>query len=150
MEGSIEEGEQIAHNRGGWGEADYLPHFRTPTSGSDCACENDLNNFAPRVGLAYRINDQTVVRVGIGLFYGEADNTGGEAARFNTGAPQSNEFDNAQPRTFSSFFTKDGFPASTRAGLPRAGLNVGVKKDGAWPSFYASSTFSASYPETPC
>ena len=137
----MEPGERIPVNQGGWGEADYLPHFRTPTSGSDCACENDLNNFAPRVGLAYRLNDQTVVRVGMGMFYGEHDNTGGEAARFNTGAPQSNEFDNAQPRDFTTFFTRDGFPPSTRAGLPRAGLNVNVKTDGVWPSFYAAQWF---------
>jgi hypothetical protein len=137
----MEPGERIPVNQGGWGEADYLPHFRTPTSGSDCACENDLNNFAPRVGLAYRLNDQTVVRVGMGMFYGEHDNTGGEAARFNTGAPQSNEFDNAQPRDFTTFFTRDGFPPSTRAGLPRAGLNVNVKTDGVWPSSYAAQWF---------
>ena len=137
----IDPGERLSVRQGGWGEAEYLPHFRTPTSGSDCACENDLNNFAPRIGLAYRINDRTVVRVGAGLFYGEHDNTGGEAARFNTGAPQSNEFDNNQPRGMTSFFTKDGFPPSTRAGLPRAGLNVQVKKDGVWPSFYAAQWF---------
>ena len=137
----IDPGERLPVRQGGWGEAEYLPHFRTPESGSDCACENDLNNFAPRIGLAYRINDRTVVRVGAGLFYGEHDNTGGEAARFNTGAPQSNEFDNNQPRSLTSFFTKDGFPPSTRAGLPRAGLNVQVKKDGVWPSFYAAQWF---------
>lgn len=138
---AIDPGERLSVRQGGWGEAEYLPHFRTPESGSDCACENDMNNFAPRIGLAYRINDRTVVRVGVGLFYGEHDNTGGEAARFNTGAPQSNEFDNNQPRTFSTFFTKEGFPPSTRAGLPRAGLNVNVKKDGVWPSFYAGQWF---------
>lgn len=138
---AIDPGERLPVSQGGWGEAEYLPHFRTPTSGSDCACINDKNNFAPRIGMAYRINDSTVVRAGVGLFYGEHDNTGGESARFNTGAPQSNEFANNQPRDFTAFFTKDGFPASTRAGLPRAGLNVNVKKDGVWPSFYAAQWF---------
>lgn len=138
---AMDPGERLSVGAGGWGEAEYLPHFQTPSSGSDCACENDMNNFAPRVGLAYRVNDATVVRVGIGMFYGEHDNTGGEAARFNTGAPQSNEFDNNQPRTHSTFFTREGFPPSTRAGLPRAGLNVNVKKDGVWPSFYAAQWF---------
>ena len=137
----IDPGERIPANRGGWGEAEYLPHFRTPESGSDCACQNDKNNFAPRIGIAYRVNDSTVVRVGAGLFYGEHDNTGGESARFNTGAPQSNEFDNAQPRDVSTFFTRNGFPASTRAGLPRAGLNVNIKTEDAWPSFYAGQWF---------
>lgn len=138
---SLDPGERLPVSQGGWGEAEYLRHFSTPSSGSDCGCENDLNNFAPRIGLAYRVDDRTVVRGGVGIFYGEHDNTGGEAARFNTGAPQSNEFDNNQPRALSSFFTRNGFPASTRAGLPRAGLNVNVKKDGAWPSFYAAQWF---------
>ena len=137
----IDPGERVPVSQGGWGEAEYLAHFRTPADGSDCACENDLNNFAPRIGLAYRMDDKTVFRVGVGMFYGEHDNTGGESARFNTGAPQSNEFDNAQPRDFTTFFTRNGFPASTRAGLPRAGLNVNVKKDGVWPSFYAAQWF---------
>ena len=126
---------------GAWGEAEFLPHFVTPASGSDCACENDMNNFAPRFGLAYRVTDKTVVRAGVGMFYGEHDNTQGESARFNTGAPNSNEFDIAQPRDFSTFFVQDGFPASTRSGLPRAGLNANVKQDGVWPQFYAIQWF---------
>ena len=126
---------------GAWGEAEFLPFFVTPTSGSDCGCKNDLNNFAPRLGLAYRASDKTVVRVGLGIFYGEHDNTQGESARFNTGAPNSNEFDIAQPRDFSTFFVQDGFPASTRTGLPRPGLNANVKQDGAWPQFYAAQWF---------
>ena len=137
----IDPGERIPVSQGGWGEAEYLPHFRTPESGSDCACKNDTNNFAPRVGIAYRIDDRTVIRVGAGLFYGEHDNTGGEAARFNTGAPQSNEFANLQQRDFSTFFTRNGFPASTRAGLPRSGLNVNIKTEDVWPSFYAGQWF---------
>ncbi len=137
----VDPGERISVKQGGWGEADYLPHFRTPADGSDCACKNDLNNFAPRIGIAYRANNETVLRAGIGMFYGEHDNTGGEAARFNTGAPQSNEFDNAQPRDISTFLTKNGFPPSTRAGLPRAGLNVNIKTEGVWPSFYAAQWF---------
>jgi len=30
----------------------------------------DWNNFAPRIGLAYRFNDKTAVRAGFGVFYG--------------------------------------------------------------------------------
>ena len=137
----LEDGERIPVSQGGWGEAEYLPHFQFPSSGSDCGCENDKNNFAPRIGFAYRANDKTVFRVGAGMFYGEADNTQGQTARFNTGAPNSNEFDIAQPRDLSTFFTRDGFPASTRSGLPRAGLNVNMKDDGIFPAFYAAQWF---------
>ena len=135
------DGEGIPVSQGGWGEAEFLPHFRTPADGGDCGCKNDTNNFAPRLGFAFRANDKTVIRVGAGMFYGEHDNTGGEAARFNTGSPASNEFDIAQPRDFSTFFTRNGFPASTRSGLPRAGLNVNIKTDDAWPNFYAAQWF---------
>ena len=31
--------------------------------------ESDYNDFAPRLGLAYKLNDKTVVRVGAGVFY---------------------------------------------------------------------------------
>ena len=31
---------------------------------------SDLNNVAPRVGLAYRLNDKTVLRAGAGVYYG--------------------------------------------------------------------------------
>ncbi|MPY91312.1 MAG: TonB-dependent receptor plug domain-containing protein [Luteitalea sp.] len=34
------------------------------------------NNFAPRVGVAYKPNDRTVVRSGYGIFYGVNDHTG--------------------------------------------------------------------------
>jgi Carboxypeptidase regulatory-like domain/TonB dependent receptor len=30
----------------------------------------DINNFAPRIGLAYKVNQRTVVRAGYGIFYG--------------------------------------------------------------------------------
>ena len=33
---------------------------------------NDTNNFQPRLGFAYRLNDRTVVRGGTGLYYGDA------------------------------------------------------------------------------
>jgi len=31
--------------------------------------QSDKNNFAPRLGIAYRINDKTVIRSGFGVFY---------------------------------------------------------------------------------
>ena len=33
----------------------------------------DMNNFAPRLGLAYRLNDKTVMRAAAGIFYGALD-----------------------------------------------------------------------------
>ena len=33
----------------------------------------DLNNFAPRVGLAYRVTNKLVMRAGYGIFYGGSE-----------------------------------------------------------------------------
>ena len=43
-------------------------------TGSKSLIRNDLNNIAPRVGLAYQVTDKTVVRAGYGIFYGGQEN----------------------------------------------------------------------------
>lgn len=43
---------------------------------------SDGNNFAPRAGFAWRLNDRTVIRGGAGLFYGTTLGVGGEPAIF--------------------------------------------------------------------
>jgi hypothetical protein len=45
----------------------------SPT-GSRGLINKDLNNFAPRVGLAYQIQARTVLRAGYGIFYGGQEN----------------------------------------------------------------------------
>src|SRR5690606_19355166 len=83
----------------------------TPRDGSDCACENDLNNFAPRIGLAYRLGEGTVIRAGGGIYYGEADYVSQEAGRFQVGPPNTLEFSDPQPRETSILIGQNGFPA---------------------------------------
>ncbi len=127
---------------GAWGEKEFLPFFVRPASSSDTGGgQVDRNNFAPRAGLAYRVNDRTVVRAGAGFFYGEYDNVQTEFARFATGAPFSNEFTAAQPRDFTELIVQKGFPPVTRTGLPRSGLDATTYQDGAWPQFYAAQWF---------
>jgi hypothetical protein len=48
-----------------------IPVVRT---GSPGLISPDLNNFAPRVGLAYKITDKLVLRTGYGIFYGGQEN----------------------------------------------------------------------------
>lgn len=43
-------------------------------TGSPGLISPDLNNFAPRVGLAYKITDKLVLRAGYGIFYGGQEN----------------------------------------------------------------------------
>jgi len=42
----------------------------------------DVNNFAPRLGIAYRLTPKTVIRSGGGLFYGHTGGVGGSAGPF--------------------------------------------------------------------
>jgi hypothetical protein len=43
-------------------------------TGSKSLINNDLNNFAPRVGLAYQLAQKSVLRAGYGIFYGGQEN----------------------------------------------------------------------------
>src|SRR5580658_2680160 len=48
-----------------------IPVVRTGSAG---LISPDLNNFAPRIGLAYKITDKLVLRTGYGIFYGGQEN----------------------------------------------------------------------------
>ena len=63
----------------------------TPTLATELTLQNtgsrglihpDLNNFAPRIGLSYQINDKLVLRSGYGIFYG-----GQESGPFSNPSP---------------------------------------------------------------
>ena len=49
----------------------------SPDNPSRYAAATHLNLFAPRLGLAYRLNDKTVIRAGYGIFYVQNDGVGG-------------------------------------------------------------------------
>ncbi|MEZ5391695.1 MAG: TonB-dependent receptor [Bryobacterales bacterium] len=139
---AFDPGEGIVPGAGGWGEAQYLPQFVVPSSSSDSGGKTDGNNFAPRFGIAYRATSKTVIRAGAGLYYGEANNVQGEQARFFTGAPLANEFNNPQPfNRLSQLIVQEGFAPVTPEGFPRAGLSVSTSADGAWPQLYSGQWF---------
>jgi hypothetical protein len=54
-----------------------LALVNSPDNPSRYAAATHLRLFAPRVGLAYRLNDKTVMRSGYGIFYVQNDGTGG-------------------------------------------------------------------------
>ncbi len=116
-------------------------YWDRPEDGSDCGCENDLNNFAPRVGFAYRLNEKTVIRASGGIFYGEGDIvTDGSA--WSRQVPDFTEiitptFDNITPVTL----VKDGFlPVTLPAAepLPNTGASASYRSQ---PTQYASQWF---------
>jgi hypothetical protein len=118
---------------------DFLPYMVFPQDGSDSGAKLDKNNFAPRLGLAFQMFDKTVLRVGAGLFYGEADNTQTETARFLTGAPRAIELTAPQGRTSTDLIVQEGFPVIPDGAWP-AGTNVKTSHD-FLPTFYAAQWF---------
>lgn len=83
----------------------------------------DRLDFSPRIGIAYKLNDKTVLRAGYGVFYGGEENQGGypnrgEAVPFNeTVQLNRTGLNNYQPNPFFN----GGNPGGVSAGFP---LNV--------------------------
>jgi len=89
----------------------------TPTLGTELNVQRngsrglispDLNNFAPRIGLAYQLTDKLVLRSGYGIFYGGQEN-----------GPFSNPSPGFNPPFFDSqnFSTPCSAPSANPAGL---------------------------------
>ncbi len=92
------------------GPAARLPMLRFQPG--DCHCDNDLNNIAPRLGLAYKLTNKTVLRAGAGIIYARPDSLQTQWARGQNQAPDFLEFgfgtlDRITPRLTLS----GGFPA---------------------------------------
>ncbi len=88
------------------------PRIVRPKDSGDCGCEQDWNNFAPRVGFAYQITEGTVVRSGFGLYYGQPDSVAhdGDAAFFHQ-PPDFTEIGFPTDRLVQpALIVRDGFP----------------------------------------
>ncbi|MDT7602266.1 MAG: hypothetical protein QOF61_263, partial [Acidobacteriota bacterium] len=81
----------------------------------------DRNNFAPRVGLAWTLDDDTVVRAGYGVYYDQSALAPGEALYFNAPYFDLNLFFSLQglPLTLNNPFPQN-FPFA----LPKTALAV--------------------------
>ena len=66
-------------------------HYDFPTEG-ETGGNRDLNNFAPRIGITFRLAKQTVLRAGGGIFYGYFNYLGIEDGRFSAQAPRVRSF----------------------------------------------------------
>jgi hypothetical protein len=70
----------------------------------------DRNNFAPRVGVVYKLDDRTLVRGGYGIFYNLFDRVGSEdQLALNVPGLINNTVTSSS--TAPLFFLKDGFPS---------------------------------------
>ncbi len=128
------------------------PNFSTlfPTVTVDrCHVSNymvpwDKKDFGPRVGIAYKLNEKTVLRAGYGIFYGGEENQGGspnrgEGVPFNETVNMTRYTGNStyvgvsQPQCFNCYFFTNGFAG----GYPISPftLNAGVSMRGVEPNF---------------
>ncbi|MFN7918470.1 MAG: TonB-dependent receptor [Bryobacteraceae bacterium] len=53
----------------------------------DCQCDNDWNNFAPRLGFAYKLGERQIIRSGAGVIFARADSLSVQWARGQNQAP---------------------------------------------------------------
>jgi Carboxypeptidase regulatory-like domain/TonB-dependent Receptor Plug Domain len=83
------------------------------------AFRTDYNNFGPRVGFAYRLQEHTVIRAGAGVFYGPTvSNTIGDVA--SLGYSTAASYAVSQAASQIAFPLASGFPAYTRPPLTPA------------------------------
>jgi hypothetical protein len=100
-----------------------------PKDGSDCGCQNDFKNFGPRVGLAYRLDNKTVLRTGYGIVYASGDYLGDDVSRFKNQSPDFVEYGfSTVDRINARLILKNGFPtiqlpATSVPGPQSVGIN---------------------------
>ena len=71
----------------------------------------DTNNFAPRLGAIYRINDKTLIRGGYGMFYNQFERIGSEdQLALNPPGLMNIQVNSASGATTPVFLMRDGFP----------------------------------------
>lgn len=69
----------------------------------------DWNNFAPRVGLAYKLTNKTVVRSAFGVFYGRDENLG-ISRRLTNNPPYFIRTQIAGDQVYPNFILENGYP----------------------------------------
>ena len=115
--------------------------FQRPKDGRDSGGKEDLNNFAPRIGLAYRLSNKTVVRSGFGIFYGEADYLTSESARWINQTPDFTEVVVNGTNVKEATLVRNGFaPVQLPATAPVPGTNVDCSLD-EYPTQYSTQWF---------
>ena len=115
------------------GAAGRLTEIR-PKDGSDCGCEQNYRDFAPRVGLAYRLGNKTVLRSGFGIIYAQDDSYSSQSARWVNQSPDFVEYSLATvDRINPLVILQNGFPpvqlpATTVPGPASVGINIQAAK----------------------
>ncbi|MGE0405882.1 MAG: TonB-dependent receptor, partial [Candidatus Korobacteraceae bacterium] len=90
--------------------------------------DHNLHNFAPRLGLAYKLNDKTVVRTGYGISYFQsgAYGGGGPNTALNDGYWINNTSQTLNNGVTPAYTFASGFPAADTIIPPNATQRLGV------------------------
>jgi hypothetical protein len=94
--------------------------------------DKDLNNFAPRVGFAYALNDKTSIRAGAGMFYvlsrGTVSGHTGSGFQTNAGVPWSLDSGATRNATLANPYPQGILtpPGSSKGDSTFLGLGVGT------------------------
>ncbi|MGH9382672.1 MAG: TonB-dependent receptor [Vicinamibacterales bacterium] len=73
----------------------------------------DKNNFAPRIGAIYRLDERTLIRGGYGVFFNQFDRIGSEdQLALNPPGLRNIQVNSASGATTPVLFMRDGFPAN--------------------------------------
>ncbi len=95
--------------------------------------KRDNNNFAPRFGAAYKVNEKTVIRAAYGVFYGNISNTGG-GEFMETMPPFHFKASLATGRGNPFLSTAEGLPAGTITAENAAGVEMSAwDQEPPWP-----------------
>lgn len=113
-----------------------------PKNSRDNGTQEDNNNFAPRIGIAYQATRSTVVRTGYGLFFAVADSAA-QVAAWDNGPPDFSEFTFPTDRLVQpALVVSNGFPPGL---LPATQVqrNVAIRNVAVdvWPSQYSHQWF---------
>ncbi len=87
----------------------------------------DKNNFAPRIGIVYSLNEKTVLRGGWGIFYNLFDRVGSED-QLALNLPGLNNTSITQTSGSPVFFLKNGLPVSQFLTAPNLDPTAGQLK----------------------
>jgi len=110
-----------------------LPEIR-PKDGSDCGCKQNYRDVAPRVGMAYRLSNKTVLRSGFGIIFAQDDTFYQQSARWVNQSPDFVEYnlstvDRINPvLTLQSGFPAVTLPATAVPGPAAVGINIQAAK----------------------
>ena len=104
-----------------------LQYAGSGTYGCNCGTplQNYYKNFGPRVGFAYQINDQTVIRGGYGISYAHATGLTGVASLANEQLGYAAVPNEVGQNGIQAFMLDAGFPAYTKGPFISSSFNTG-------------------------